>query len=190
LSTLFVSLFTFIFWNADGFTLEKQAEFDNLLHKREVDAFAVCEAGSVSDNGKFGDLDVQGYVIYYLPRERQVAAGMIIGVKIGLTARFEILHAMEEDDKMELVQLEIWRGHTKTKYIIAYNPPNNITDKLETLEIDKSIILIGDYNAHNTRWGYRDTCRLGKSLKEYIDSQPLLILDGTPNPKYIPIKHS
>jgi hypothetical protein len=56
---------------------------------------------------------------------------MIIGVKMGLTARFEILHTMEEDNKMELVQLEIWKGHTKTKYIIAYNPPNNITDKLD-----------------------------------------------------------
>jgi hypothetical protein len=55
-----------------------------------VDAFAVCEEGSVSDNDKFGDLDVQGYVIYNLSRERQVAAGMIIGVKMGLTARFEI----------------------------------------------------------------------------------------------------
>jgi hypothetical protein len=89
---------TFIFWNVGGFTLEKQAEFDHLLHKREVDAFAVCEVGSVSDNDKFGDLDAQGYVIYNLPRERQVAAG--IGVKMGLTARFEILRTMEEDDKM------------------------------------------------------------------------------------------
>jgi hypothetical protein len=33
------------------------------------------------------------------------------------------------NDKIELVQLEIWKGHTKTKYIIACNPPNNITDK-------------------------------------------------------------
>jgi hypothetical protein len=125
---------------------------------------------------------VQGYVIYNLPRERQVAAGMIIGVKMGLTARFEILHTMEEDDKMELVQLEIWKGHTKTKFIIAYNPPNNITDKLETLEIDRITLLIGDFNAHKTSWGYRDTCRFGESLEEYIDSQPLLLLDGTPNP--------
>jgi hypothetical protein len=30
--------------------------------------------------------------------------------------------------------------------------------------------------------GDRDTYRLGESLEEYIDRQPLLPLDGTPNP--------
>jgi hypothetical protein len=169
----------FIFRNAGGFTLEKQVEFNYLIHKREVDAFAVCETGSVSDNDKFGDLDVQGYTIYNLPRERisqerKVAASMIIGVKKGLTARFEILHTME-DDKMGLVQLEIWKGHTKTKYFIAYNTPNNITDTLETLKIDRSATLVGDFNAPNTNWGCRDTCRFGENLEKYI-GQP------TPNP--------
>jgi hypothetical protein len=108
---------------------------------------------------------------------------------MGLTACFEILHTTTENDKMDLVLSEVWKGHTKTKYIIAYNPPNNITDKLETLETDRSTILIRDCNAH--QMGYRDICRFGESLEEYIDNQPLLLLDMITNPKnkYIPIKH-
>jgi hypothetical protein len=60
----------FIFWNAGGFILEKLFEFDHPIHKREVDAFTVCEAGSVSDNDKFGELDAQGYMIYNLSQEK------------------------------------------------------------------------------------------------------------------------
>jgi hypothetical protein len=77
---------------------------------------------------------------------------------------------------MELVQMEIWKDHTKTKYFVAYNPPDNITDILETLEIDRSTILVGDFNAHYTNWGYRDTrIVFGENLEEYVVIQ-------TPNP--------
>jgi hypothetical protein len=47
----------FIFWNAGGFILEQQVEFDHLIYKREDEAFTVCEEGTVSEHDKFGDFD-------------------------------------------------------------------------------------------------------------------------------------
>jgi ribonuclease HI len=172
----------FAFWNAGGLTEAKYIELKTIIRNNNIDAFAIVEAGSISDTNNLDKAEFEGYKIYNLPRSRQISTGMIIGVKVELTATFHIIHEMEENDKIEIAQLEVWNTHTKTKFIIIYNPPLNEPKNLDLVEVDESTILVGDFNAPNELWNYNTTSRVGSLIEEYVDSQPLILLEGTPTP--------
>ncbi|GFY49237.1 hypothetical protein TNIN_462761 [Trichonephila inaurata madagascariensis] len=61
-----------------------------------------------------------------------------------------------QDNTFEIVELNLWKGNTRIKFIFAYNPPGNppLTHILES-SLDRNTIIIGDFNSQ-PRWGYRD----------------------------------
>nr|CDS26966.1 pol protein [Hymenolepis microstoma] len=51
----------------------------------------------------------------------------------------------------------------------VYNPPQN-RPNFELLNISHKTIVRGDFNAHSTRWGYKNRDTVGKEIEEIIHS--------------------
>lgn len=134
----------------------------------KTDVFAIVEAGASTDSLDF--YRHRDYVIYALPRSRQIASGIIVGVKKTITTNFKIIHEMQEN-KFEAVEVNLWKNNARTKLVFVYNPPGNspLTQILEKA-LDKNTIIIGDFNGHSPRWGYRDVNPQGKILEDFLDS--------------------
>lgn len=165
---------TSLFWNAGGLSISKFCEFKTVLTRESADVFAIVEAGASTDSLNF--YKSKGYVLYSLPRSRQIASGIIVGAKSSITVKFKLLHKMQ-DNKFEAVELNLWKNNTRTKFIFAYNPPGNTPlTKILDNAIDKNTIIIGDFNCHSKRWGYRDTDSQGKALEDFLDSSPMSLL--------------
>lgn len=49
--------------------------------------------------------------------------------------------------------------------------------------ISKSSLVLGDFNSHNTLWGYATTDKAGDALEEWIGSQNLYIIQDLKGPK-------
>jgi Endonuclease-reverse transcriptase len=60
---------------------------------------------------------------------------------------------------------------------MVYNPPGNQAKELEmTLQVTRNTIIVGDFNAPHTDWGYKRT-EVGKILAELIYSNAVLLLE-------------
>ncbi|KAG8174101.1 hypothetical protein JTE90_010330 [Oedothorax gibbosus] len=75
-------------WNAGGLSQSKRMEILQTLGERDVDVFAIMEANLTDKNLKY--YSFRGFSLYVLKKFRQVASGILIGVKRELTADFRI----------------------------------------------------------------------------------------------------
>ena len=160
-------------WNCRGFSHDKKTELRRLLHKEDIDVFGIMETNISKDQKTY--YNMKGYVTYLLPKTRQVASGILIGVKTNVMSRFKIEKEMNEADKIEIVKLELWKNKEHFTIYFVYNPPNNIPD-LDLLEITNRTILIGDFNAHSKLWGYVDTNSTGKTIEELLNTNKLELI--------------
>ncbi|GIY20397.1 hypothetical protein CEXT_572251 [Caerostris extrusa] len=142
------------------------------------------EANLTLDTVKF--YPFPGYNLYLLPKYRKVASGILVGIKDTLTADFEICKEMgESEDKSEIIKLEVWKKSCRFKIYALYVPPGS-KPNLSSLSIDNKTIVIGDMNAHSTRWGYGDMNAAGKEIEDLLNSSLLdLIYDASDPPTYI-----
>ena len=70
----------------------------------------------------------------------------------------------------EIVKVNVWKkGNNFTIYAI-YSPPNSKPD-FTSLYVTSKTIMIGDFNAHSLKWGYKDTTQQGKRRKIYLIPQ-------------------
>ncbi|GBM58428.1 hypothetical protein AVEN_63785-1 [Araneus ventricosus] len=99
---------TAFFWNAGGLSSDKFCELQTILKREDCDVFAIVEAGASTDS--LEHYRHHDYVLYALPRTRQIASGIIEGVKNTITTNFKFLHKMHEN-KFEAVELQ-GDGHT------------------------------------------------------------------------------
>ncbi|GFS67112.1 hypothetical protein NPIL_603231, partial [Nephila pilipes] len=72
-----------------GLSLSKRTEPLITLHEEEIDIFSIMESDLASKNLKYYSL--KGYSLYVLPKLRQVASSILIGVKKELAADFCIM---------------------------------------------------------------------------------------------------
>jgi hypothetical protein len=68
-------------------------------------------------------------------------------------------------------------GTKKTTIHMVYNPPRNQTEELETLQVTRNTIIVGDFNAPHTDWGYKKTDQVGQIVAEFIYSNAVLLLE-------------
>ena len=80
-------------WNAGGFFQFKKIHIQRSLQKYNIDLFAIMEANLTEDSLKFHPFP--GYILYLLPKYRQVASGILIGAKKDLVTDFNIIKCME-----------------------------------------------------------------------------------------------
>ncbi|GFY77866.1 hypothetical protein TNIN_73271 [Trichonephila inaurata madagascariensis] len=100
-------------WNAGGLSQSKRAELVQSLNTHDMDAFTIIE----------------GYSLYILHQSRQVASGMLVGVKTGLTADFRIIKDMDcSPDKSEVIKLNLWKNGKRFSILTIYSTPNNKPD--------------------------------------------------------------
>jgi hypothetical protein len=83
-------------------------------------------------------------------------------------------------------KVNVWKqGNNFTIYAI-YSPPNDKPD-FTFLYVTSKTILIGDFNAHSSTWGYKDTNTAGKvcthrSVSEvHIAANPIFVSNAGPN---------
>ena len=86
-------------WNAGGMSQNKKTELHANLVKHNVDIFAIMEANLTAE--KLIYYQLSGYTFYSLPKYRQVASGILIGVSKSLCAEFKIVKEMgnSEDER-------------------------------------------------------------------------------------------
>ncbi|GFT85467.1 uncharacterized protein TNCV_498001 [Trichonephila clavipes] len=166
---------TAIFWNAGGLSTDKFCELKTILKREDSDVFAIVEAGASTDHLEY--YRHHDYVFYTLPRSRQIASSIIVGIKNTITANFKILHEMQ-DNTFEAVELNLWKGNTQTKLIFAYNPPRNPPlIHIPENSPDKNII-IGIFNSHSPKRGYRDINPQGRIMEDVLDFLPVTLVQG------------
>ena len=83
----------------------------------------------------------------YFPKERQIASGILIGVKNNLTSSLIITKEITELDKIEIAKLDLWRSEEHFSIYFVYNPSNNIPN-LSFLKINQKTVVVVDFNAH------------------------------------------
>nr|CDS31997.1 hypothetical protein HmN_000397500 [Hymenolepis microstoma]CUU97691.1 hypothetical transcript [Hymenolepis microstoma] len=63
----------------------------------------------------------------------------------------------------------------------VYNPPQN-RPNFDLLNISYKTIVLEDFNAHSTRWGYRNRNTAGKEIEDILNSSPLELIYSEENP--------
>jgi len=72
------------------------------------------------------------------------------------------------------------KGNNFTIYVI-YSPPNNKPD-FTSLHITSKTIMIGDFNAHSPKWGYKDTNAVGKEMEDLLNTSILELIYSNTDP--------
>ena len=111
-------------WNAGALSQPKKTELQTTLTKYNIDVFSIMEANLTSNTLKYYNL--KGYTLHLLEKYRQVASGILVGVKKDLTSEFKIIKEMGDDeDKAEIVRVDVWKNSNRYNIFATYNPPNN-----------------------------------------------------------------
>ncbi|GFQ77481.1 hypothetical protein TNCT_399291 [Trichonephila clavata] len=89
---------------------------------------------------------------------------------------------MTTDDKLEFVQMYIWRQDTPIRVFFLYNPPNNKPgfDSI-LLNWDSKSLILEYFNAPSTHWGYMATNCIGSIVENLIDSNPIDFIENEEN---------
>ncbi|XP_072375530.1 uncharacterized protein [Diabrotica undecimpunctata] len=116
--------FKVIFWNAGGLSNSKFLELKRSVLEKNVDIYVIVEAGAATDTPHL--YSTVGYSTHVLKRSRQVASGIIIGIKTPLVCKANIIHEMQDRDKLEMFKVEVWKNSKHVTLFLLYNPPDNI----------------------------------------------------------------
>jgi hypothetical protein len=85
------------------------------------------------------------------------------------------------EDKRETVKVNIWnKGNNLTIYAI-HSPPNNKPD-FPSLYVTSKTIMIGDFNAHSPKCGYKDTNAAGKEMEDLLNTSILELIYNDTDP--------
>lgn len=170
-------------WNAGGMSSAKKSELMKTLDEEKVDVFVVLEANINEVNKTY--YEFTNYQMHFLHKSRQIASGILVGVRSGIRNDFTIIKQMNEQDKLEVMKLEVWICNQHFVIYGLYNPPNN-KPNLDIINISSKTLIIGDFNAHFQLVGYEDINGAGKAVEEFISSNVIeLIYSATDIPSYL-----
>nr|XP_024218441.1 uncharacterized protein LOC112211272 [Halyomorpha halys] len=84
-----------------------------------------------------------------------------------------------QGDKHEATQVQITVDNKRLNFYFIYNPPRNKCDLswLENLW-DNQTLVMGDFNAHSPRWGYKSSDTTGSIVENFIDSRPVVYIEN------------
>ena len=75
-------------------------------------------------------------------------------------------------------QIKIFTQHNQRVLTIhhVYNPPTNLL-RIPPIDVKSKTILLGDFNSHSKLWGYKEANPSGKAIEEFIQSNPVKLLN-------------
>lgn len=173
--------FTILHWNAGGLSWSKFSELGKIAEEERADVLVILEANITEEKMKYFQL--KGYTFHGLFKQRQVASGILVGIKDSLTAKFAIVKEMNTVDKAEIIKVNILINKKKFLIYGIYSPPNNKNLNLDILPVPKNTILVGDFNAASPSWGYETYNQVGKLVEDFSDSNALTVLYNKDDPK-------
>lgn len=83
-------------WNAGGMSQSKKQELMKILEDQDIDVFTVQEANLSEEQEIYFEMDQ--YTTHILPKARQIASGILTGIKRNIKAIIQIKKTMEEQD--------------------------------------------------------------------------------------------
>ncbi|VDO01829.1 unnamed protein product [Rodentolepis nana] len=149
-------------------------QIQKILHAYDVGIFTIMEANLSDDKLKY--YQFPGYTLYLLPKYRHVASGILTGVKEGLTSHYDLIKSMGSTQNMcEIIRLNAWKCQKHFKIYAVYNPSHN-SPSFDFLNISHKTVVLGDFNAHFTRLGYKNINLAGKEIEDMPNSDILELI--------------
>lgn len=164
-------------WNANGLNNKKQL-LTHFLHEHDLDVLVINET-KLTDNKTF---KLNNYNILRRDRPGNRAAGGVI-----MCIKTDVLYRQMTNvhQNIENIAVKLKDGPT---IIGAYNRPNYnyTTHDLDALfNLDRKVILLGDFNAKHDTWNCNRPNINGNTLRTYADDNGLLI-KHTDHPTHYP----
>ena len=166
-------------WNAGGLSQSKTVELNKIVTDNNKDIFFIQEANLSPDQIKY--FNFTGFSLKLLPKKRQISSGILVGIRNGISSSFEIMKEMGTDDTSELVKINLWIQKNHFKLYSIYNPPRNIPD-LSTIKTKNKAMIIGDFNGHSKRWGYKNIDATGKIIEDFLNTTTFELIYRTEDP--------
>lgn len=114
-----------------------------------MNVFAIMEANLTTEKLIYYQLN--GYMLYSLPKYRQIASGILIGVSNSLCTGFKTVKEMgNSEDRSEIVKVNVWKQRNNFTVYAVYSPPNNQPD-FTSLNVTSKTIVTEDMNAHSPK---------------------------------------
>jgi hypothetical protein len=106
----------------------------------------------------------------------------MVGIRNGLTAaKYQVLHEANDEDSLEAILINIWKSKKHFSIVNLYNPPTNLLSlQCVAATLQPNSIIVGDFNAPSTRWGYIRSSQTGHLVEEFIDDYLLDIIPTEP----------
>ncbi|GFX10851.1 hypothetical protein TNCV_3196131 [Trichonephila clavipes] len=87
---------------------------------------------------------------------------------------------MTSSDSLEAIELRVWKRNIGYRVSFLYNPPRNKPDLNSLLHNwNKHSFILGDFNAHSTRWGYVQNCPVGNLVEDFIDTNEINFIENS-----------
>nr|CDS35117.1 hypothetical protein HmN_000993900 [Hymenolepis microstoma] len=143
---------------------DKKIQSQKTLDTYNMDIFTIMESNLTNEKLTYSQFP--GFTLHLLPNDRQVASGILTGVKEGLTSHCEIIKSMRSmQDICEIIRLNVWKIPNHLKMYAVYNPLQK-RPNFELLNISHKTMVLGSFNAHSTRWVYKNRNRAGKEIED------------------------
>ncbi|VDO03263.1 unnamed protein product [Rodentolepis nana] len=86
-----------------------------------------------------------------------------------------------KQEMCEIIRLNAWKCQNHFKIYVVYIPPQNCPN-FDFLNISHKTVVLGDFNAHSTRWDYKDTNIAGKEIEDMVNSNSLELIYSNEDP--------
>ena len=94
------------------------------------------------------------------------------------------VHALEGKTNLDGAEYQCFKIKTKSSEInlINYYCPNDRPLSLESIEVQDSCLIVGDFNSHSQSWGYDHSDTRGDELEDWQDAHQLLLVNDPDDP--------
>ena len=156
----------------------KANEIQNHLRQLDDQPYVICLQETFSRKNK--EHHFLDYSLVTQNRDRNLGGGLAI--YIHKFVNYKIINVSNE---YEYIKIQLEYQDLQVNLVNYYNPPNTNIEKKVLDEFisqpNKNLIIVGDFNCHNTIWGSKKTDKNGKVIENFIiDNNYILLNDSSP----------
>lgn len=162
-----------LFWNARSF---KQHIADIETALKDIDIL-ICVESWLTHNDY---IQFSGFAVYIKDRTHAKGGGIILLIRRNLAFR-QIKNLSAPNENVEICGINFNNISPPLDIITCYRTPGHTLSQdqwdciINNININKSTIFLGDFNAHNITWNCRQTDKNGDLLYNSIEKRDLFI---------------